>query len=69
MSCENDDFNKFPRTMHISGSRGTEDDIYIENQKDYIGKECIFLEKIDGDNVGISIEYRKDILSASWRRN
>jgi hypothetical protein len=56
MGSSHDDFVKYPRTPHIFGSKGTDDDKHLgeAESKDFIAdKSLIVEEKIDGTNVGI----------------
>lgn len=42
---------KYPRTAHMSGSRGsTSDDIHISGYSSFEGKEVIITEKMDGES-------------------
>ncbi len=56
MGSSRDDFVKYPRTPHLFGSRGTDDDKHM-NEADsqcFIADESLIVEeKIDGTNVGI----------------
>ncbi|MFN3158739.1 MAG: RNA ligase family protein [Rubinisphaera brasiliensis] len=50
------DFTKYPRTPHLFGSRGTDDDKHLgeAESKAFIADESLIIEeKIDGTNVGI----------------
>lgn len=50
------DFTKYPRTPHLFGSRGTDDDKHLGEveSKAFIADESLIIEeKIDGTNVGI----------------
>jgi len=50
------DFTKYPRTPHLFGSKGTDDDKHLgetESQKFVSDESLIVEEKIDGTNVGI----------------
>jgi hypothetical protein len=56
MGSSHDDFIKYPRTPHLFGSKGTDDDKHLdeEDSKALIAdKSLIVEEKIDGTNVGI----------------
>ena len=45
---------KFPRTFHIPNSKGiTSDDKIIKNYDNFIGKEIIITEKMDGENTSL----------------
>jgi hypothetical protein len=56
MGASHDNFIKYPRTPHLFGSKGTDDDKHL-NQKDsekFIADPSLIVEeKIDGTNVGI----------------
>ena len=56
MGATRDDFKKFPRTPHLFGSKGTDDDKHL-NQADsqrFLDDESLIVEeKVDGTNVGI----------------
>ena len=56
MGTSHGDFVKYPRTPHLFGSKGTDDDKHL-NEKDsnaFIADESLIVEeKIDGTNVGI----------------
>jgi hypothetical protein len=56
MGSSRDDFVKYPRTPHLFGSRGTEDDKHL-NEADsnrFIADDSLIVEeKIDGTNVGL----------------
>ncbi|MBR9801895.1 RNA ligase family protein [bacterium] len=50
------DFTKYPRTPHLFGSRGTDDDKHLgeaESKAFIVDESLIIEEKIDGTNVGI----------------
>lgn len=50
------DFTKYPRTPHLFGSRGTDDDKHLGEAEStaFIADESLIIEeKIDGTNVGI----------------
>jgi hypothetical protein len=56
MGSPHDDFIKYPRTPHLFGSKGTDDDKHLgeAESKDFIADESLIVEeKIDGTNVGI----------------
>lgn len=56
MGTSRDDFVKYPRTPHLFGSRGTDDDKHLgeaESTKFLAERSLIVEEKIDGTNVGI----------------
>jgi hypothetical protein len=56
MGATRDDFLKYPRTPHLFGSRGTDDDKHLGQQDslDFIADASLIVEeKLDGTNVGI----------------
>ena len=56
MGSSRDDFVKYPRTPHLFGSEGTDDDKHLdeaESERFIAEKSLIVEEKIDGTNVGI----------------
>lgn len=56
MGASRDDFTKYPRTPHLFGSRGTEDDKHLgqEESLDFLADASLLVEeKLDGTNVGI----------------
>ncbi|QDT91762.1 RNA ligase family protein [Gimesia algae] len=56
MSQSHNEFVKYPRTPHLFGSTGTDDDKHLgENESNqFIANESLIIEeKIDGTNVGI----------------
>jgi hypothetical protein len=56
MGASHGDFTKYPRTPHLFGSKGTDDDKRLgeaESQKFLADSSLIIEEKIDGTNVGI----------------
>jgi RNA ligase len=56
MGASNDDFTKYPRTPHLFGSRGTDDDKHLgqaESLAMIADRSLIVEEKLDGTNVGI----------------
>jgi hypothetical protein len=56
MGTSRDDFTKYPRTPHLFGSRGTDDDKHLGHQEslDFIADPSLIVEeKLDGTNVGI----------------
>jgi hypothetical protein len=56
MGTSRGDFIKYPRTPHLFGSKGTDDDKHLgaEESKRFIADESLIVEeKIDGTNVGI----------------
>jgi RNA ligase len=56
MGTSRDDFTKYPRTPHLFGSRGTDDDKHLgqrESEHFIADPSLIIEEKLDGTNVGI----------------
>ena len=56
MGTSHGDFTKYPRTPHLFGSKGTDDDKHLgeSESKAFIADESLIVEeKIDGTNVGI----------------
>lgn len=56
MGTSQGDFTKYPRTPHLFGSKGTDDDKHLGEaaSREFIAdKSLIIEEKIDGTNVGI----------------
>ncbi|QDT96483.1 RNA ligase family protein [Gimesia aquarii] len=56
MGSSNEEFTKYPRTPHLFGSTGTDDDKHLGEQESikFISDESLIVEeKIDGTNVGI----------------
>jgi hypothetical protein len=56
MGTSHDDFIKYPRTPHLFGSKGTDDDKHLgeaESKRIIADESLIVEEKIDGTNVGI----------------
>src|SRR4051812_35451888 len=56
MGASRDDFTKYPRTPHLFGSRGTEDDKHLGHKEslDFLADASLIVEeKLDGTNVGI----------------
>jgi hypothetical protein len=56
MGTSHDDFTKYPRTPHLFGSRGTDDDKHLGQRESLAfiaDKSLIVEEKLDGTNVGI----------------
>ena len=56
MGTSHGDFTKYPRTPHLFGSKGTDDDKHLgekESKAFVADKSLIVEEKIDGTNVGI----------------
>src|SRR5215468_7809555 len=56
MGATRDDFIKYPRTPHLFGSKGTDDDKHLGRQESeafLADPSLIVEEKVDGTNVGI----------------
>ena len=56
MGTSHGDFTKYPRTPHLFGSKGTDDDKHlgeVESNEFIADDSLIVEEKIDGTNVGI----------------
>lgn len=56
MGASHGDFTKYPRTPHLFGSKGTDDDKHLgeKESKAFIADQSLIIEeKIDGTNVGI----------------
>jgi hypothetical protein len=56
MGASRDDFVKYPRTPHLFGSKGTDDDKHLDeptSRRFVADLSLIVEEKIDGTNVGI----------------
>lgn len=56
MGTSHGEFVKYPRTPHLFGSKGTEDDKHLNeaDSNEFIADESLIVEeKIDGTNVGI----------------
>ncbi len=56
MGATRDDFIKYPRTPHLFGSKGTDDDKHLgptESEVFIAEASLIVEEKLDGTNVGI----------------
>jgi len=56
MGTSHGDFTKYPRTPHLFGSKGTDDDKHLgeAESKAFLADESLIVEeKIDGTNVGI----------------
>jgi hypothetical protein len=56
MGTSHGDFTKYPRTPHLFGSKGTDDDKYLDERESvaFLANESLIVEeKIDGTNVGI----------------
>jgi hypothetical protein len=56
MGASRDEFRKYPRTPHLFGSKGTDDDKHLgrrESEAFIADPSLVVEEKIDGTNVGI----------------
>lgn len=56
MGASRDDFQKYPRTPHLIGSRGTDDDkrLGVRESLDFLADPSLIVEeKLDGTNVGV----------------
>jgi hypothetical protein len=56
MGASRDEFTKYPRTPHLFGSRGTDDDKHLGQRESlaFIGDASLIVEeKLDGTNVGV----------------
>ena len=61
MGASRDDFIKYPRTPHLFGSRGTDDDKHLnrtDSEAFITHPSLIVEEKLDGTNVGIHFNSR-----------
>jgi hypothetical protein len=61
MGATRDDFIKYPRTPHLFGSKGTDDDKHLgpkESEAFIADPSLIVEEKLDGTNVGIHFNSR-----------
>jgi hypothetical protein len=61
MGATRDDFVKYPRTPHLVGSKGTDDDKHLgrEESEAFIADPSLIVEeKLDGTNVGIHFTTR-----------
>ncbi len=76
MGASHGDFTKYPRTPHLFGSKGTDDDKHL-NEADSIcfiaDRSLIVEEKLDGTNVGIHfsggemvLQCRGHLFPAQW---
>ena len=65
MGASHGDFTKYPRTPHLFGSKGTDDDKHlneIESNRFLSNPSLIVEEKIDGTNVGIHFSEEGDLV-------
>ncbi len=56
MGTSHGDFTKYPRTPHLFGSKGTDDDKHLGEveSNEFIADDSLIVEgKIDGTNVGV----------------
>ena len=61
MGATRDDFIKYPRTPHLFGSKGTDDDKHLGRKESeaFVADESLIVEeKLDGTNVGIHFNSR-----------
>jgi hypothetical protein len=61
MGSSRDDFVKYPRTPHLFGSKGTDDDKHLgrkESEAFIADPSLVVEEKLDGTNVGIHFNSR-----------
>ena len=68
MGTSRDEFVKYPRTPHLFGSRGTDDDKHLgeaESDRFLADPSLIVEEKLDGTNVGHPLHRRRDVWSSS----
>src|SRR5256885_14830045 len=77
MGATRDDFIKYPRTPHLFGSKGTDDDKHLgrkESEAFISDPSLIVEEKLDGTNVGIHftatgrmvVQCRRHELTGGW---
>ena len=65
MGASRDNFVKYPRTPHLFGSKGTDDDKHMgerESQEFVADESLIVEEKLDGTNVGIHFDSQGQIV-------
>ena len=65
MGTSHGDFIKYPRTPHLFGSKGTDDDKHLserDSTKLIEDKSLIVEEKIDGTNVGIHFDEQGELV-------
>ena len=65
MGTSHGDFIKYPRTPHLFGSKGTDDDKHlgeVESTKFIADGSLIVEEKIDGTNVGIHFSNKGELV-------
>jgi hypothetical protein len=74
MGASHGDFTKYPRTPHLFGSQGTEDDKHLGEAESnaFIANESLIVEeKLDGTNVGIHFVYGGEkvwrLAGSGWR--
>ncbi len=48
---------KYPRTLHLPWSNGTDDDRFLKNDLNFIGKEVVCTLKLDGENTNLYNDY------------
>lgn len=65
MGASHGDFTKYPRTPHLFGSKGTDDDKHLGEAESvrFIADESLIVEeKIDGTNVGIHFSDKGELV-------
>ena len=65
MGTSHGDFIKYPRTPHLFGSTGTDDDKHMgeDESSEFIANESLIVEeKIDGTNVGIHFSEQDELV-------
>lgn len=65
MGSSHGDFIKYPRTPHLFGSKGTDDDKHLserDSAKFIADPMLIIEEKLDGTNVGIHFDARGELV-------
>ena len=65
MGASQGDFTKYPRTPHLFGSKGTDDDKHLgeKESKAFIADQSLIVEeKIDGTNVGIHFSHSGEMV-------
>ncbi|MEM7558834.1 MAG: RNA ligase family protein [Planctomycetota bacterium] len=65
MGTSHGNFVKYPRTPHLFGSRGTEDDKHMDNRssQEFIADRSLIVEeKLDGTNVGIHFSEANELV-------
>ena len=65
MGTSRDNFVKYPRTPHLFGSKGTDDDKHLDQKKSVAlisDPSLIVEEKLDGTNVGIHFTSKRGLV-------